>query len=195
MLLDFLGVAQTTVPGNRLEWAPRPSAMPLVTAGQQPVFADDNAAFAALSQTNLDLRQIVFLPPEARGKLSATQRVAARVLASQFANHTVAIQTEAPAPSLVVISQTYYPAWKAYVDGQPVKLWRANYAFQALQVPAGRHRIELRYEDRAFHIGAVLSTLGLLACAWLWWLARSRPTLAASPPDSARQTTAASGRA
>jgi hypothetical protein len=194
-LLDFLGVAQATVPGNRLEWAPRPSALPLVTAGQRPVFADDNTAFAALSQTNADLRQIVFLPPEARGALSATRQVAARVRASHFANQKVAIQTEAPAPSLVVISQTYYPAWKAYVDGRPVKLWRANYAFQALQVPAGQHQIELRYEDRTLRTGAVLSALGLLACAALWWPASSRTTLAADPPGSARQTTAASGRA
>ena len=65
---------------RRFDWAPRPSAMPLVTAGQQPVFADDRAAFDALSQTNLDLRQIVFLPLEARGSISATQQTAARVL-------------------------------------------------------------------------------------------------------------------
>ena len=41
-------------------------AMPLVTAGQQPVFADDRTAFDALSRTNLNLRQIVFLPLAAR---------------------------------------------------------------------------------------------------------------------------------
>jgi hypothetical protein len=193
-LLDFWAVSQTTLPGSTYEWASRPTAMPIVSAGQRPVFADDNTAFAALSQTNLDLRQIVFLSPEARGGISATQQGAARVLASQFANQKVAIQTEAPAPSLVVISQTYYPAWKAYVDGQPVKLWRANYAFQALQVPAGRHQIELRYEDRTLLIGAILSALGLLACAGLGWWVSFRATPGAAQPDSARQTTVANGR-
>ena len=38
-------------------------------------------------------------------------------------------------PSLVVAAQTFYPCWKASVDGQPARLWRANYAFQAVQVP------------------------------------------------------------
>ena len=117
-LLDFLGVSQTTVPGKTLDWAPRPSAMPLVTAGQQPVFADDRTAFDALSQTNLDLRQVVFLPLAARGSISATQQTAARVLDARFANQSISFQTEAPAASLVVISQTHYPAWKAYVDGR-----------------------------------------------------------------------------
>jgi uncharacterized membrane protein YfhO len=73
---------------------------------------------------------------------------------------------------MVVIAQTYYPAWKAYVDGQPTKLWRANYAFQAVEVPAGTHRIELRYEDRLFYAGAMLSGLGIVISGWLWVRAR-----------------------
>jgi hypothetical protein len=175
VLLDFLGVAQATVPGNTLEWAARPSAMPLVTAGQQPVFADDRTALEAFSQTNTDLRQVVFLPLEARGSVSATQQTSARVLHARFANQSISIQTEAPAVSLLVISQTHYPAWRAYVDGHPTKIWRANYAFQALEVPAGRHQIRMVYEDEKLLAGAILSVLGLLACAALWWRKPSPP--------------------
>jgi hypothetical protein len=142
--------------------------MPIISAGQRPVFADDNTAFAALSQTNLDLRQIVFLPLAARGSISATQHTVAQTYDARFSNQSISFQSEAPAASLVVISQTHYPAWKAYVDGQPARIWRANYAFQALQVPAGRHQVRLIYQDRAFLTGAVLSGLGLLACAALW---------------------------
>ena len=195
-LLDFLGVSQTTVPGSTFDWAPRPTTMPLVTAGQQPVFADDRAAFDALSQTNLDLRQAVFLPLEARGSVSAAQQTTARVLDAGFDNRRVLLQTEAAAASMIVLSQAYYPAWKAYVDGRRVRIWRANYAFQALEVPAGRHQIQLVYEDGKLLAGAVLSGLGLLACAALWWLGRAsvrvRPNSRSSivpapsvPPSSA----------
>jgi hypothetical protein len=195
MLLDFLGVAQTTVPGKGLDWAPRPSAMPLITTGQQPVFADDRTAFNALSQTNIDLRQVVFLPLAAHGSISATQQTSARVLDARFANQSISFQTDATAASLVVISQTHYPAWKAYVDGRPATIWRANYAFQALEVSAGYHMVKLVYEDKKLLMGAVVSGLGLLACAGLWWLAGSRTTPAAGPPGNALQTPAASGRA
>ena len=127
--------------------------MPLVTAGQQPVFADDHTSFQAFYQTNLDFRRIVVLPLEARRSITATQQASARVLDAKFANQSISIQTEAPAPSLVVVSQTYYPAWRAYMDGQPTKIWRANYAFQALEVPAGRHQIRMVYEDKKFLVG------------------------------------------
>ena len=170
VLLDFMGVSQITAPGTVCNWAPRPTAMPIVTAGQKPVFADDQTVIDAFFQTNVDLRRIVFLPPEARGGITATQRTASHVLATKFANQKISIQTEAPTASLVVIAQAYYPAWKAYVDGRPTRIWRANYAFQAVQVPAGRHQIRLAYEDGKLLAGAILSGLGLLACAGLWVL-------------------------
>ena len=72
------------------------------------------------------------------------------------------------APAMVVIAQTYYYPWHAYVDGKPVPLWRANYAFQALAVPSGRHQVSVVYEDRIFFWGAVLSLLSLPACAAAW---------------------------
>jgi hypothetical protein len=174
-LLDFMGVSQITAPDKAFDWTPRSSAMPLVTAGQRPVFADDRAAFQALGQTNLDFRRIVVLPLEARASLTVTQQTSAHVLDAKFANQSISIQTEASAASLIVISQSHYPAWKAYVDGRPTKIWRANYAFQALEVPAGRHRIQLVYEDKMLLAGAVLSGMGLLSCAGLWWRKSSAP--------------------
>jgi hypothetical protein len=175
-LLDFLGVSQTTVAGKMCEWAPRPSAMPLVTVGQRPVFADDRTAFDALSQTNIDLRQVVFMPLAARGSISVTQQPAARVLDARFANQWISIQTEAPTASLVVISQTYFPAWRAYVDGQATKIWRANYAFQALQVPAGLHQVSLVYEDRMFYFGALVSLAATGIWVGLWLRGRKQLT-------------------
>jgi uncharacterized membrane protein YfhO len=52
------------------------------------------------------------------------------------------------------------------VDGQPARLLRANVAFQAVQMPAGKHRIHLAYRDRVFEIGAALSLVTLLACGF-----------------------------
>jgi hypothetical protein len=167
-LHDFMAVSKITAPGRMFDWITRPTALPLVTAGQGPIFTDECKALEGLTQTNIDLRRVVFLPAEARAEILADRQESAQVLASEFSSRKVSIQTEAPARSLIVISQTYYPAWKGYVDGERVKIWRANYAFQAIQVPAGRHNVELKYEDRAITVGATLSVLGLVGCAGLW---------------------------
>jgi uncharacterized membrane protein YfhO len=69
-----------------------------------------------------------------------------------------------PGPALVVVGEAFYHDWHARVDGTPVALWRANYAFQAVEVPAGRHEVTLVYKDEALRIGWILGALGLIGC-------------------------------
>ena len=61
------------------------------------------------------------------------------------------------------VADTWYPGWKAWIDGQPAPILRANYLFQALAVDAGSHTITLQYRPEAFYIGGLLSILVLVA--------------------------------
>jgi hypothetical protein len=166
-LLDFMSVSEVTGPGPGCGWITRPTALPMITAGQSPIFADAPATFEAVSKLRADLRSIVYLAGEARDKVSATAQPAARTLNPRVENHKITVQTEAPGPCMVVLSQTYYPGWKVYVDGKVTRLWQANYAFQAVEVPGGNHRLEFVYEDRSFLLGLFLSGLGLIFVLYL----------------------------
>ncbi|HEX7617449.1 MAG TPA: YfhO family protein, partial [Verrucomicrobiae bacterium] len=145
-------------------WQSRSNFLALVTAGQKPVFLDDVKTLQAMTQNDFDGSKIVFLPPEARSHVTISNKTSARVVNSHFENQSVQAEIEAAEPSLVVLSQTWYHNWRAYVDGHETPLLRANHAFQALQVPAGRHQIRLAYEDRAFETGAAVSIVAWLGC-------------------------------
>ena len=69
------------------------------------------------------------------------------------------ILTESDAPALLVVTDTWYPGWRASVDGRPATLWRADHAFRAVTVPAGRHEVELRFVPRSVLAGALVSAL------------------------------------
>ena len=166
-LQDLLAVSQTVAPGKIFDWIPRTTYMPIVTASH-PVFADDQTAFNAIVNTNVDFRNVVYLPPEAKSQVTAKREPSARITARQFGDSKETMQIEAPNPAMVFISQSYYHNWKALVDGKPVPLWRANYAFQALEVPAGRHEVMLIYRERLFRIGTILSAFAALVCVGLW---------------------------
>lgn len=75
----------------------------------------------------------------------------------------------------VVISQAAIPGWRAYLDGHRVKLLHGNHAFLAVFVPAGEHKLKIRYLPDSFVIGRAISlvTIALLIVVILF--RRRRP--------------------
>ena len=65
----------------------------------------------------------------------------------------------------VVFSEIYYPGWKSTIDGQEVAHGRANYILRAMNVPAGKHVVEFRFDPTSLHVTENIAfiALGLLA--------------------------------
>jgi len=157
----FLGFSQATAATNVVVWRARTNYLPLVTAGQIPIFADREARLEGLMSTNFAPEQMVYLPSSTSNEVTVMSAGAVRIKSREVTSHKISVDVSALAPSLVVIAQAHYPRWKAFVDGQPSELLQANHAFQAVQVPAGEHRVDVVYQDKPFQIGALLSLLSL----------------------------------
>jgi hypothetical protein len=159
---DFLGVSEVlAIQGKNLEWTPRSTFTPLLTGGQKPIFADDATTLEDLSGTNFDPRAEVILPLECLGLTSVSNTATVKISSEKFSAQEIDAEVTASANTMLVAAQSYYHPWHAYVDGQPTPLWRANYAFQALEIPAGTHQISLIYLDRNFRLGLTLSLITL----------------------------------
>ena len=64
---------------------------------------------------------------------------------------------------MLVLSEVYYPAWKAYVDGERVQIYRADHLLRAIPVPNGEHTVELRYESWSLRVGVAVSLIAYVA--------------------------------
>ena len=171
-LMDFLSATWISSPTNPVVWLSRTNALPIITAGQQPVFTNTTEIWRAMTANDFAPRRFVYLPEAAQGLVSVSAQTDCVVRDVSFGQNQVAFATEATRPSMVVISQTHYHLWNAMVDGNSVPLFRANQAFQALEVPAGSHRVELVYRDPYFTSGVAVSVASLAACGLIW--SRSR---------------------
>jgi hypothetical protein len=81
----------------------------------------------------------------------------------------------APRAGVAVVLDPFYPGWTATLDGNPVPVVRADYAFQAVAVPEGRHVLRLEYRNRWVGIGFSVAAVALLALiAAVGWRRRKR---------------------
>jgi hypothetical protein len=123
--------------------------------------ADGIHGLMALVDPKLDPWREIVLPegrpvaaPEGfRGHVRIVRESASRVL----------LDAELAADGYVVLVDGHDPGWRARVDGRPVPLLRANVAFRAVAVPAGRHVVEMAYRPPAALAGLVVSGITCLA--------------------------------
>ena len=84
-------------------------------------------------------------------------------------------ETSSAQDGIVVFSEIYYPGWTATIDGKPADIARADYILRAMNVPAGKHTIEMRFDPQSLHItegiayGAMaLLLVGVIILIWIY---------------------------
>ena len=80
-----------------------------------------------------------------------------------YKNQTVTIHASVNDPGILVLADSYYPGWKAYVDGRETRILKANLFFRAVVLAEGEHVVEFRYEPLSFKIGLAVSLTTLCA--------------------------------
>src|SRR4029079_6454308 len=67
---------------------------------------------------------------------------------------------------VLVLSEMYFPGWRAFIYGAEAPIYCANYLFRAVQVPRGHHEVAFVYRPMSAVVGAVLSILSVLLALW-----------------------------
>ncbi len=91
--------------------------------------------------------------------------------------NSVAVETEADGPGWLVLLDGWFPGWEATVDGAPARVRRADYAFRAVRVPAGRAVVRFDYRPASVGVGLILALLSSVLLALAWFSTGRRPGL------------------
>jgi hypothetical protein len=130
------------------------------------IVLDDNEALSLLNEESFDPRTVAVLSPG--NQASALTPGGGSNNPNESALHSPATVLEASpgrlilriapqAPGLLVVSQPFYPGWRARVDGRPVPIIRVDFLLQGIPVGAGEQRVEVTY-----HLSPLPGLLGLL---------------------------------
>lgn len=89
-----------------------------------------------------------------------------------YKDQYVELVADASSRSFMILSDTYYPGWNAYIDGKKTVIYKTDLALRGVEVPKGNHKIEFKYEPSSYKIGSFISLISFLSV--LMYLLRLR---------------------
>jgi hypothetical protein len=129
---------------------------------------DADSEIAALNTINpVEIAVIDKKFEEKLTKTSLQNDSAAYIELIEYRPDRLKYESDAASEQVAVFSEIYYNhGWKAFIDGQPADYYRADWTLRAMNIPAGRHEIEFRFEPdtyRALVLTGSISSLIVLA--------------------------------
>jgi hypothetical protein len=167
-----------------------PGANPAGWVTPMAVTLDDASTKATVLNPLFDVRRVAIVDS---GSSVTSQPVPSQlpeplgigVRFSQYAPGAIDLTLEAPAPagSVLLVSENFYPGWTATVDGRSAPVDRANLSLIGVELPAGGRSVSLRFASPPVALGGRLSLAALLAALGWWGLGawrdrRARPAAA-----------------
>lgn len=153
-----------------------PSALPRAyLVAHYVTTASEEESLEAIKRSNHALGASVVLegvqptfPPRPAG----TQAGSAQI--ESYTGSEVLVKVNSQGPSMLILTDAFYPGWIAMIDGREATIARANSLFRAVEVPHGEHEITFMYKPRSLYWGLTGTLSSLLALAVLWWMARKK---------------------
>jgi hypothetical protein len=103
--------------------------------------------------------------------------LAATANLTQLNDTHIKIKTNSISPTFLVLSDIYYPGWKAKIDGKLTHVFQTNYVLRGIVIPEGNHIVEFEFKPISFHIGVGVSTAALLLLVYLTFKQIRKPKL------------------
>jgi len=159
-------------------------------AGGQQVIADPDAQLDAVTRPSFDGRRVAVTEERVEG-VGEQPAAGGSARITTYEDERVVVRARAQRPGLLVLGDTYFPGWRATVDGREAPIERANYAFRGVRVGAGEHTVEFRYEPLSWRLGWITSLVSLLGLAAAVVVGRRRGRHRARAPEPAAASAAA----
>ena len=151
------------------------------------VEADDDAVAATIFNSGFELdRAALFAPheeisgPDSLSVMPLAVPTTVRVNSYEPGRVSLELSDPAAAGSALLVSENYYPGWRATVDGKEAPVGRANITLIGIQLPEGGRKVELTFDSPTYERGKLITlfALGLTLVLIIFGIIRERKAIA-----------------
>jgi hypothetical protein len=139
--------------------------------------SDADRVFSRLRDPGFNpLREAIVSGPSLPRVDVSSQPSAANVTVDAYLGNALELSVDTAAAGLLVVSETHFPGWRAWVDGRPVHIYKVDGLLRGVEVPSGRSKVVMRYRPASVILGGVLSLISVAGAVVLPWISRRRLT-------------------
>jgi len=142
---------------------------------------DEGKILSELKNPEFDIRQKILLSEAPPNTSSDTTKIPFnRVIPAKVYNNRInsfKVDVEMQKNGILFLSENYYPAWKAYVDGKETKIYRADYLFRAVYLDKGRHEVTFVFDSVPYRVGKNFTLLTSVVLLFIFGFYTVRRTL------------------
>ncbi len=114
-----------------------------------------------IQEEGFDPSRVAFVNRPLELDFAREEPIQAQVVFDSYLPDRLQLTTTADRPGLLVLSEVYYPGWKATVNGKSARIYKVNGLLRGIVVTEGTNQIVLQYQPRPFRVGALLTALAL----------------------------------
>jgi uncharacterized membrane protein YfhO len=123
------------------------------------IVAGKSKTYEILNSQKFNPRSMAIVSENVKTKLEKSENSSVKI--EKYSAHRIEISTISSATSLLVLSEVYYPnGWKAFINGDEVRIFKTNNLLRSVVVPSGNNRVEFVYESSMYNNGLMISYFG-----------------------------------
>jgi hypothetical protein len=153
-------------------------ALPRAFVVHQAEIVNGDDALERLKAPDFPYTKLVLLSDVPISALTETAASSANDEATvvEYKSERVVVNVKMDSPGYLLLTDSWYPGWVAWVDGKEAPIYRADYIFRAVPLSPGQHTVAFEYRPASLLWGAAISSISLLLCVTLvvyeWKLGR-----------------------
>lgn len=127
------------------------------------VISDDSAMKNAIMNADSELKNIAYMekPPAISLSAANPDSVNHNIKTIEYGPNQQQYKVETSLNGILCLSDIWYPAWKATIDGKDIDIHRINWSLRGIEVPKGNHTIVMTYDSKAYATGSTITYSGL----------------------------------